>query len=42
VGKNLPTSQRQIIRVLLTEVDGEDAVLLSDSSGAPGGDRAGR
>ena len=31
-----------VIRVLLTEVDGEDAVLLSDSSGAPGGDRAGR
>jgi pyrimidine operon attenuation protein / uracil phosphoribosyltransferase len=29
VGKNLPTSQREIVRVLLTEVDGEDAVLLS-------------
>jgi pyrimidine operon attenuation protein / uracil phosphoribosyltransferase len=45
VGKNLPTSQRQLIRVLLTEVDGEDAVLLSDSPGAPGaagGDRTGR
>jgi pyrimidine operon attenuation protein / uracil phosphoribosyltransferase len=28
VGKNLPTSQREIVRVLLTEVDGEDAVLL--------------
>ena len=36
VGKNLPTSQREVVRVLLTEVDGEDAVLLSDSSGAPG------
>src|ERR1039457_4789613 len=47
VGKNLPTSQRQVVRVLLTEVDGEDAVLLSDSPGAPGapgaaGGRAGR
>jgi len=29
VGKNLPTSQRETVRVLLTEVDGEDAVLLS-------------
>src|SRR5450755_3278309 len=36
VGKNLPTSQREVVRVLLTEVDGEDAVLLSDSPGAPG------
>jgi pyrimidine operon attenuation protein/uracil phosphoribosyltransferase len=29
VGKNLPTSQREVVRVLLTEVDGQDAVLLS-------------
>jgi pyrimidine operon attenuation protein / uracil phosphoribosyltransferase len=28
VGKNLPTSQREVVRVLLTEVDGQDAVLL--------------
>jgi pyrimidine operon attenuation protein / uracil phosphoribosyltransferase len=28
VGKNLPTSQREMVRVLLTEVDGRDAVLL--------------
>ena len=28
VGKNLPTSQQEQVRVLLTEVDGEDAVLL--------------
>jgi pyrimidine operon attenuation protein / uracil phosphoribosyltransferase len=28
VGKNLPTSQHELVRVLLTEVDGEDAVLL--------------
>jgi pyrimidine operon attenuation protein/uracil phosphoribosyltransferase len=28
VGKNLPTSQRENVRVLLEEVDGRDAVLL--------------
>ncbi len=28
VGKNLPTSQDELVLVLLTEVDGEDAVLL--------------
>jgi pyrimidine operon attenuation protein / uracil phosphoribosyltransferase len=28
VGKNLPTSLRETVRVLLTEVDGRDAVLL--------------
>ncbi len=28
VGKNLPTSTRENVRVLLTEVDGRDAVLL--------------
>ena len=28
VGKNLPTSQREQVRVLLAEIDGEDAVLL--------------
>jgi pyrimidine operon attenuation protein / uracil phosphoribosyltransferase len=28
VGKNLPTSQREQVRVLLSEIDGEDAVLL--------------
>jgi pyrimidine operon attenuation protein/uracil phosphoribosyltransferase len=38
VGKNLPTSQRQVVRVLLTEVDGEDAVLLGESPDASGGD----
>jgi pyrimidine operon attenuation protein/uracil phosphoribosyltransferase len=31
VGKNLPTSQREVVRVLLREVDGEDAVLLGDA-----------
>jgi pyrimidine operon attenuation protein / uracil phosphoribosyltransferase len=35
VGKNLPTSQREMVKVLLEEVDGQDAVLLSD---APPGD----
>jgi pyrimidine operon attenuation protein/uracil phosphoribosyltransferase len=37
VGKNLPTSQSEQVRVLLTEVDGEDAVLLGQASpDAPG------
>jgi pyrimidine operon attenuation protein / uracil phosphoribosyltransferase len=31
VGKNLPTSQREVVRVLLAEVDGQDAVLLGES-----------
>ena len=34
VGKNLPTSQQELVRVLLTEVDGEDAVLLGTAAGA--------
>jgi pyrimidine operon attenuation protein/uracil phosphoribosyltransferase len=45
VGKNLPTSQREVVRVLLDEVDGQDAVLLSDrplaSPGRPGPGPAG-
>ena len=28
VGKNLPTSQRELVQVLLTETDGQDAVIL--------------
>jgi pyrimidine operon attenuation protein/uracil phosphoribosyltransferase len=28
VGKNLPTAKREVVRVLLTETDGEDAVTL--------------
>jgi pyrimidine operon attenuation protein/uracil phosphoribosyltransferase len=28
VGKNLPTSKREAVRVLLTEIDGEDSVTL--------------
>jgi pyrimidine operon attenuation protein / uracil phosphoribosyltransferase len=34
VGKNLPTSQREVVRVLLAETDGEDAVLLSEGGRA--------
>ena len=34
VGKNLPTSQREMVRVLLEEVDGRDAVILGESSGS--------
>src|ERR1700731_4553285 len=30
VGKNLPTSQREVVHVLLAEVDTQDAVLISD------------
>ena len=42
VGKNLPTSHREVVRVLLTEVDGEDAVLLGENPGFPGGLRPGQ
>jgi pyrimidine operon attenuation protein/uracil phosphoribosyltransferase len=28
VGKNLPTSRQEVVRVLLTEVDGQDAVII--------------
>jgi pyrimidine operon attenuation protein / uracil phosphoribosyltransferase len=37
VGKNLPTSQRELVRVLLEEVDGRDAVLLGVRPAAPDG-----
>ena len=30
VGKNLPTAHREVVRVLLTEIDGEDSVLLGE------------
>jgi pyrimidine operon attenuation protein/uracil phosphoribosyltransferase len=36
VGKNLPTSQHEFVRVLLTEVDGQDAVLLGVTGGGAG------
>jgi pyrimidine operon attenuation protein/uracil phosphoribosyltransferase len=35
VGKNLPTSMRENVRVLLAENDGRDAVLLGPAAGAP-------
>jgi pyrimidine operon attenuation protein / uracil phosphoribosyltransferase len=41
VGKNLPTSQREVVRVLLTEVDGQDAVTLEEAAAPPGGAAAG-
>jgi pyrimidine operon attenuation protein/uracil phosphoribosyltransferase len=34
VGKNLPTSLAESVKVLLQEVDGRDAVLLADGGGA--------
>ena len=41
MGKNLPTSQREVVRVLLTEADGQDAVLLGASPAAPAGEAEG-
>lgn len=35
VGKNLPTSKQEVVRVLLAETDGEDTVLLGRSPGKP-------
>jgi pyrimidine operon attenuation protein / uracil phosphoribosyltransferase len=32
VGKNLPTSQREVVQVLLTETDGQDAVMLGQAA----------
>jgi pyrimidine operon attenuation protein / uracil phosphoribosyltransferase len=38
VGKNLPTSQRELVQVLLTETDGQDAVIVGLSpAGRPDG-----
>jgi pyrimidine operon attenuation protein/uracil phosphoribosyltransferase len=37
VGKNLPTSKQEVVRVLLAETDGEDTVLLGRSPGQPAG-----
>jgi len=37
VGKNLPTSMRETVRVLLTENDGRDAVLIGPADGARDG-----
>ena len=34
VGKNLPTSQREVVQVLLTETDGHDAVVLGPGRSA--------
>ena len=31
VGKNLPTSKQEVVRVLLTEVDGQDAVIIGQA-----------
>jgi len=42
VGKNLPTSQHEIVRVLLTEVDGEDAVRLGVAAAGGGAGGGGR
>ncbi|MFE0187448.1 bifunctional pyr operon transcriptional regulator/uracil phosphoribosyltransferase PyrR [Streptomyces sp. NPDC059008] len=39
VGKNLPTSLRETVKVQLTEEDGRDAVLLGVKETAPAGER---
>lgn len=36
VGKNLPTSQREMVRVLVAETDGTDAVLIDEKGGGRG------
>jgi pyrimidine operon attenuation protein/uracil phosphoribosyltransferase len=40
VGKNLPTSQRETVRVLLTETDDQDAVLIGERDTAAHGGSA--
>jgi pyrimidine operon attenuation protein/uracil phosphoribosyltransferase len=35
VGKNLPTSQREVVHVLLTEVDDRDAVMIAEKGTEP-------
>jgi len=38
VGKNVPTSRSESVRVQLLEIDGRDAVLLGPAAGSPGAD----
>ena len=35
VGKNLPTSQREVVRVLLSEADGQDVVQIGEEGRKP-------
>ena len=35
VGKNLPTSHREVVKVLLAETDGQDGVFIADREPAP-------
>jgi hypothetical protein len=35
----MPTSKQEVVRVMLTEVDGEDAVLLDRAASQPPGDQ---
>ena len=34
VGKNVPTSRREIVSVMLTETDGEDRVVIEEPIGS--------
>ena len=40
VGKNIPTSLREVVHVQLTEYDGRDAVLLGPAGGTADGEAA--
>ncbi len=42
VGKNLPTSQREVVHVLLSEIDAHDAVTISDAVVSSNGVEEGR
>jgi pyrimidine operon attenuation protein / uracil phosphoribosyltransferase len=42
VGKNLPTSQREMVQVLLSEIDGQDAVMLGRGQQETGRQETGR
>ena len=41
VGKNVPTSKREVIEVRLREIDGQDEVMIMENGGENGGEEAG-
>jgi pyrimidine operon attenuation protein / uracil phosphoribosyltransferase len=42
IGKNLPTSKREVVKVLLTETDDQDSVMILDAGDAAPGMREGQ
>ncbi|MDM7916563.1 MAG: bifunctional pyr operon transcriptional regulator/uracil phosphoribosyltransferase PyrR [Candidatus Eisenbacteria bacterium] len=36
VGRNVPTSQREVVAVLVKEMDGEDRIVIEEMDGTPG------